>query len=351
MIRGNADETFDAFLALEPHTTLSASEYHAIVRVLLHDHPRTRTTARRTLAVIEHAKKARSHAQSANHKLVYAELDELVRDAFLWNCVLASIASRQRHVPRDALDELFDVFAAGESAAAGDTHLANRFPNIVSYNTLLHAVVCHIPTTRTSGTAARTLHTEKLFEAAWDRLARDEHVVPDSVSWTTRIAFYTRTGKRGQIAECVKQMNDLGLLTTPAINAALWAYIALWRIERQGDVACVEQVYAHMKASQPLESTGVPTLPTLPRAELSVATCALLIRVLAARGNLSGALNVMHDLVAINGDTPASVYHTLFHGFARYGRSARLVSWHTDPANRKKSPLHCAVSAETTWHG
>lgn len=327
MLRRDADATFDALLALESSTMLSATEYHAIVRVLLDAHPRTRMTARRTLAVIEHAKRARMRAAAAGDTLVYSELDNLVRGAFLWNSVLASIASRQRHMPQDALDELFDVFAAGEGAAGVRAH-ADIFPNTVSYNTLLHAIACRVPLRRFRN--ARVHRAEQLFDAAWARLCSDPHVSPDAVSWTTRVAFYTRTGARERIAECTMAMHQHGVLTNAGVNAALWAYVRLWNVEARGDLDGLREVYAHIKAQRALE-TSVPTLPVLPPVPLSVATCALLIRVLSARGDLAGALDVMHDLVGLHGDTPLSVYHALFRGFARFGKSARIVERHSDP--------------------
>lgn len=329
MLRRDADRTFDAFLALVPGTALSAAEYHAVVRVLL-GASRTRLTARRTLAVIEHAKRARARAAAAGDALVFSELDALVRDAFLWNGVLASIAAA-RQVSQGALDELFDVFAAGEGAA-GASAQANRFPNIISYNKLLHAIACRAGTRHGPRRAGRI---EQLFDATWARLCADARVAPDAVSWTTRIVFYTRTGQRERIGACTREMHARGVLTAAGVNAALWAYVRLWHLERRGDLAPLMEVYRAVKESRAC-ATAIPTLPALPAVSLGVATCAILIRVLAARGDLAGALDVLDDLVALR-PAPASVYHSLFRGFVRHGRGARVDVRHTDP-------LRC------TWH-
>lgn len=404
--RSDAEHAFDAFLALAPHDmTLAATEYRHLVQVLLEARPRSRDGMSRTLAVIEHAKSQRRKHSTRGMDHVCVEIEEVIGDAFVWNAVLSYAGAHGPHIGADGVAELLDLVAAGESArrmceerrllktggaqAPGERA---RFPDAVSYSIMLNAVVKSIPADASEHVKNRprvrdhsldALHhyvargtytpakAEQLFHALWERMI-EQGVARSAEIWCIRIGLYLRLRRLSHIHQCVQQMHREGLLTTVGVNAALWAYMRLKRKLSDGDCRALRAVYEAMRSNQsvsvdctsPERGVAAPPAPAssietvlgvsaIPAAVVpDQHTCALLVRVFAANGDLASALGVLRDMVEAPGADRAAldtrmrpsldVYHALFAAFAKHGAASECLdggsdaepAWHTPETTR-----------------
>lgn len=367
--RQDAAGVYDAFLGVaETHTPLAAAGYRRVLAVLLaggHARPSTDPI----LVVLEHVKRAQklyAHATAPGDVLVRDELTDLLRDAYVWNALLTSARGRAKRLPLARLATLLDLFVAAAQAVppAPRPPTARTFPNVVSYNLLLHAIVRSLPAdagrarapptslhaVRRELQAARYTRTdaEAFFELVWARMAAS--CTPSRASWAIRALFYTQLRRLGAVQQCVRASVAAHRCSTALINTALGAYAAAHRTDAALP-ARLGAVYEALRYRVLLAELGraPPTTPdvdtravlgidALPRGVLpDRGTYALLIRHLAQRGDLDGALRVLHDMIVTPGaprgarDAPdahgmapgTDVYHAFFAAFARLGVPGR----------------------------
>lgn len=399
--RQDAAAVYDAFLGVaEAHTPLAAAEYRRVLAVLLAGGHATRPSTDPILVVLEHVKRAQklyAHATAPGDVLVRDELTALLRDAYVWNALLTSARGRAKRLPLARLGTLLDLFVAAAQAvppAAGPARDARTFPNVVSYNLLLHAIVRSLPAADAGRARApptslhaarRELHAgrytrsdaEAFFELVWARMAAS--CTPSRASWAIRALFYTQLRRVGAVQQCVRASVAAHKCSTALINTALGAYAAAHRADpalpaRLGAVyealryrVLLAELGRAPPAAPDVDTRAVLGIDALPRGVLpDRGTYALLIRHLAQRGDLDGALRVLHDMIVTPGaprgaraDAPdahgmapgTDVYHAFFAAFARLGvpgrarvRGATPDAWVWDvPAD---APWNVAAFAE-----
>ncbi|WFD28240.1 hypothetical protein MNAN1_003247 [Malassezia nana] len=390
---GHSIRAFDTFLDVAQHdpAALTSTELRSMLRMLMRMRPRTSDVMDRVLVVIEQAKRAHRtflHRSSPADTLVLTELTHTLQDASLWNALLTSARSQRHDAPLSALEDLLDLFVAAESTVAAIPPPATpsaspTFPDTVSYNLLLHAIVRSIPRrgaahprrarhTRAASTSwADTLRyqirtapfsaaaAEKYFEATWAHMAACTTTAPSLLSWCTRLALYTRLGRLEQVQACVRDLFARGLGSMDVINAAISAYAALAPAHARPALPhTVQSVYDALQAhahGQPLPASahavleqvlGTSTLPALSVPDRT--TYAVVIKALVEAGDLSGALHVLQDRVAaLAGALPPTwdLYHTLFQGFARFGlRAQRQMGVDAPP------PGAWTLQGKGAWH-
>lgn len=443
------DAAMDAYAALahDAGGTLTGDEYRGLLRVILRDRPHAPATLDRVLMVIQDARRAfhaSAQTASATDQLVAHELADLLQAAYVWNALLTGALARcamTRGAPlplQEALDWFLQAEAvahaarlSGAGASAGGRNVgvggaaappaaaaaaaaaaparaepgtsaprrrrrrraperATSFPDVVSYNLVLQALVRSVPARRMRAAPLRAralvpssfpsvvrdvrakLQTtpwtpalaERCFEALWAHMASSPDTQPSSASWCLRIALYTRLRRLDAVHASVAALAAQGACTLDVVHAALRAYHRLTP-ERAARAARVRAVYEALRyralcaaRGQPPSARpdatvravlGVAVLP--PRIVPTRSTYTLVLRLLADAGDLRGALHVMHDMVVSEGAHAAptmDVYHVLFANFARYGTAARRAA-----APSSAAPSSAAARAgdgDHPWH-
>lgn len=365
LARGEPAGVYDAFLGAEAaRLPLAAAEYRHVLQVLLEARPHTRQSTDQILVLLEHVKRAQklyAHATSPSDRLVRDELTALLQDAYVWNALLSSARGRQKRLPLSALAELLDLFVAAEHAVPdAPAHARGRptFPNVVSYNLLLHAIVRSLPADAGRARAApatlaavrREVHAgrytrtdaEAFFHLVWARLEAAD--APSEASWAIRVLLYTQLARLGAVQQSMRACVAAHRCSTAAVNTALGAYAAAHRTD-PAMPARVGGVYEALRYNRLLAELGrapprvrdddVHAVLGVDRVPAAVhpdrGTYALLIRLLTQRGDLSGALRVLHDMVVTPGARGApgtapgpDVYHAFFAAFARFGVPASV---------------------------
>lgn len=371
---------------------------------------------------IQHAQQALAKTPdtiSAADALVQSELVYMLQDAFLWNSLLTCIRPQRRRSAFLALQDMLDLLARAavvtQSTAMRDTRMESAkpghctdhdkssahadqqhgttsawtsacmplqetrlftpppsytpmagigtapyraFPDTVTYNFLLHALVqcgtgqpndraqrrrqrqrrrwrrptTAVPATILAPALQHTLQMQPLtprmavqcFDDVWTHMSRWRTTQPSSVSWCIRLTLYTRLGQLERVHDCMRQMETHRMLTIDAIHVVLHAYAKLSTDATPAlHVRCVYEVLryaalcrelggqgasgrsctsmAHPHALQVDDATmdawcRVTGLTSVPdNLALTPKTYATVTRLLAEHDDLYGALHVLHD--------------------------------------------------------
>ncbi|PKI83571.1 hypothetical protein MVES_002663 [Malassezia vespertilionis] len=347
MARGDPGMVYDAFLAADD-APLGASD----------------DTMPQLMVLLEHAKRTQRRyaaAASPNDRLVSQELAALLSSAYFWNASL-SAARTHRRTLSTALGDVLDLFLAGQRTArllaAQHTH---TFPDTVSYNIVLHAIVRSIPTGPGAARHARqrapptieavrkdlaaTPHSAQravqYFDTVWRELCAT--CAPSHRSWSTRMLLYARMRRADKMRACMQAMVQARQCSTASVNLAMQMHARLYRDMAQLDGVYEAMRYNHLQlemghgrgraAPRTAHVEAVLGVPYVPDDIVpDRGTFLLLIRHHANSGDLDRALQVLHDMLVTPWDTAhgmapsLEVYHAMFTAFARFGASGG--AWH-----------------------
>lgn len=244
------------------------------------------------------------------------------------------------------------------------------FPSTVSFNILLHAIarsasgapnrqqkpLSSLAAVRRELAAGRYTRADAIsfFRLVWRRLC--EAGTPSAASWAIRALFFAQLEHEQGMHDCMRAMVAAGACSTASVNTALGAYAARHR-DASADLCAVYEALRYNQLLDELRRVGHAARPPAQsdpavRRVLGVdavppdvlpdrATYALLVRLLTQRGDLSGALRVLHDMVVTPSAPPTTslprpyvslgesdahgmapsvdVYHAFFSAFAKYG--------------------------------
>lgn len=338
----HAPRVMEAFVgvARDDPALLTPAEYRGMLRVLLRAEPRSPSTVQHVLLMLEHMQERVSVAPaSAAEALVHAELVHMLRDAYVWNGLLTCT--------RPKLSSMFQMLARGASVLRATdgtpcvpayTPLAGlgvapyrAFPDTVTYNVLLHAIVqgararrlSPVPPSIVPLTVWHTLHTpptrpstERVVLELWRHMCQAPHTQPSPISWCIRLQLYIRMGRLDDVHACMRDMQAHDAVSLDALHAVWQAYA------RTGGTH-LHEAWCAFRAQTPTAAwTRATGLDAVPRIEPSATTFGIVTRLLAERGDVWAALRVMHDGLAQGACrvSPAT-YYALFHALAHTQRT------------------------------